>query len=338
MGVLDAFLSTWSQARATFGEGTPRDGAGLDNSSRLESIRGDVEAAAPGSNWTGSGADGYADENARQANALGVMAGLDRRLAAEVDRSAAVVAAGRRDLDAVRKWVVDAAATVPSTVAGEQWLWPVVSKGANEVAEIIQRSHADLAAIAARMRGIGAEYDELNRHPEKDDDATPVSFGSGEGTSDLPETTFDLNDVVQLAPYDPSDPRTFGPRGYRELVPGSGTWIPDPSSPDYRPTPVEAPLDLDDVECRPPYVAGDESTYGPFGYQELVPGSGTWVPIPGGPAWPSDPPDRPLDLTDIEYRPPYVSGDETTYGPYGYTELIPGGGVWVPDANAGGPR
>lgn len=163
MGLLDAFLSTWEQARATFGEGVPQDGAGLDNSARLDSVRGDVEAAMPGSGWTGAGAERYADANSRQASALGAMADLDRRLAAEVDRSAAVVAAGRRDLDAVRQWVVDAAATVPQTLAGEQLLWPVVSKGAGEVAEIIARSHGDLTAIAARMRVLGAEYDALGR-------------------------------------------------------------------------------------------------------------------------------------------------------------------------------
>ncbi|OBI76664.1 EspA/EspE family type VII secretion system effector [Mycobacterium sp. E740] len=335
MGVLEAFLSTWQRARTTFGEGTPQGGDGFDQSARFRQLQGDVDAAAP-RDWTGAGSDSYADSNRRQGRALGAMADLDQRLKAEVDRSAAVVSAGRRDLEAVRQWVVDAAATVPRTALGEQMLWPVVSRGAAEVAEIIERSHGDLAAIANRMRALGAEYDELGG--SADDDAGDVSLLSDGKKGDLPQTTFDLKDVVQLAPHDPDDPRTFGPRGYRELVPGSGTWIPDPSSPDYRPTPVEAPLDLDDVEYRPPYVPGDESTYGPFGYQELVPGSGTWVPTPGGPAWPSDPPHRPLDINDIEYRPPYVSGDETTYGPYGYTELIPGGGVWVPEADADGPR
>lgn len=31
---LDAFYSTWSDARKTFGQGTPQDGSNLDNSSR----------------------------------------------------------------------------------------------------------------------------------------------------------------------------------------------------------------------------------------------------------------------------------------------------------------
>nr|WP_090339269.1 EspA/EspE family type VII secretion system effector [Mycolicibacterium malmesburyense]CRL67477.1 Biofilm regulator BssS [Mycolicibacterium malmesburyense] len=163
MSVVDAFLSTWSRARDSFGEGTPQDGAGLDHSARLESLRDDVEAAGPGSDWTGPGAEGYGDRNARQARTLGAMADLDRRLAAELGRSAAVVAAGRRELDAVRQWVEDAVATVPATPTGERMLWPVVSRGAGEIAEIIERSHRDLDAIAARMRAIGAEYEQLGR-------------------------------------------------------------------------------------------------------------------------------------------------------------------------------
>lgn len=161
VSVVDAFLSTWSRARASFGEGIPQGGGQLANSQRLQSLRDEVEAAAPGSDWTGSGAESYRIKNARQARILDAMADLDRRLAAEVDRSAAVVAAGRRELDAVRQWVVDAAATVPATPAGEQMLWPVVNKGAGEVAEIIERSHSDLAAIAERMRALAVEYDEL---------------------------------------------------------------------------------------------------------------------------------------------------------------------------------
>lgn len=163
MSVVDAFLSTWSRARATFGEGIPQDGGGLDHSALFESLRDEVEAAGPGSDWTGLGAEGYRDQNARQARTLGAMAELDRRLAAEVDRSAEVVQAGRRELDAVRQWVVDAAAVVPATLEGDRMLWPLVSKGAAEVAEIIQRSHRDLESIAARMRALGTEYEELGR-------------------------------------------------------------------------------------------------------------------------------------------------------------------------------
>lgn len=170
MGVLDAFLSTWERARATFGEGAPQGGDDFDHSTQLRVLQSEVEAASPKSDWTGTGSDTYAEANQRHSRALGAMADLDQRVRAEVDRSAAVVTAGRRDLDAVRQWVIDAASTVPPTAAGERMLWPVISKGASEIAEIIQRSHGDLSAIATRLRGLGNEYDELGR---SEDDGTP---------------------------------------------------------------------------------------------------------------------------------------------------------------------
>ena len=63
----------------------------------------------------------------------------------------------------------------------------------------------------------------------------------------MPPTALDLNDIVYKKPFDPNDLETRGPRGYKELVPDSGVWVPDPSSQFYTPTPVEKPLDLDDI-------------------------------------------------------------------------------------------
>lgn len=160
MGVLAAFLSTWEHARTTFGEGPVHGGDGLDQSSRFRRLQGDVDAAAP-RDWTGASSESYAEANQRQSRALAAMAELDQSLKAEVDRSAVVVAAGRRDLEAVRQWVVDAAAAVPETTLGEQMLWPVISKGASEVAEIIRRSDRELSAIAERMRVLADEYQAL---------------------------------------------------------------------------------------------------------------------------------------------------------------------------------
>jgi len=161
VGVLEGFLSTWSNARATFGDGVPPDGAQFDSSAQLRQLQCDVQSAVPGSTWTGSGSDTYTDANSRHRRTLGAIAELDIRLGAEMDRSATVVAAGRRDLDAVKQWVVDVASTVPKTAAGEQMLWPVVSKGSRAVAEIIQRSNADLAGIAERMKALSVEYQAL---------------------------------------------------------------------------------------------------------------------------------------------------------------------------------
>jgi uncharacterized protein YukE len=326
VSALDGFLSTWSQARTTFGQGTPSEGAQLDRSGQLRGLQDDVTSAAPGSNWTGSGSDTYAEANSRHARTLGNLADLDKRLGAEVDRSAAAVAAGRRDLDAVRQWVVDAAATVPRTAAGDRMLWSVVSKGSGELTDIINRSNGDLAAIAQRIRGLGGEYDEL-RQPKESPGAEPVNVkGDGDEKGDVPKTALDLNDIVQLSPYDPKDPKTFGPSGFKELVPGSGTWVPDPNSPDYRPTPVEAPLDLNDIEHLNP------GTLGRPGLMELVPGSGTWVPDPSSPSYQPHPPQAPLDLNDI------VIIDQQALGQPWEMELIPGSGVWVPDPNYGNPR
>ena len=158
MSVLAAFLSTWERAHTTFGEGTPQTGERFDRSAQLRGLQGDVDAAAPKSDWMGTAADSYAEANQRHSRALGAMADLDQRLRVEVDRSAAVVSAGRRELEAVRQWVVDAAATVPRTAAGDRMLWPVVSRGAGEVAEIVQRSNGELAVIADRIRALGDEY------------------------------------------------------------------------------------------------------------------------------------------------------------------------------------
>jgi EspA/EspE family len=181
MGVLNAFLSTWERARTTFGEGVPHSGDHFDHSAQLRGLQAEVESASPRFDWTGSGSDTYAEANGRHGRALGAMADLDQRLRAEVDRSAAVVAAGRRDLDVVRQRVIDAASTVPPTAAGERALWPVVSQGANEIAEIIQRSHGDLSAIAERLRELGSPYDEVGR-PQDDATVAPVSFeGDDEG-------------------------------------------------------------------------------------------------------------------------------------------------------------
>lgn len=314
MGALEAFLSTWTRARTTFGEGTPRGGAEFDQSGRLRELQRTVESSAPGSHWTGSGSDTYAEANDRQARTLGRLADLDQRLGAEVERSAAVVAAGRRDLDAVRKWVLDVAATVPNTAAGERMLWPVVSKGSSEIVDILNRSTGDLSAIAQRIRGIGGEYDEFGG-------AEPLNVkGNGDEKKALPENALDLKDIKR------TNPGALGPYGYMELVPGSGVWVPDPSSPNYRPSPAEAPLDLNDVmQLRP-------GALGPTGYMELVPNSGTWVPDPDSPTFPKSPPEAPVDLDKIVVRDPQALGQPWE------VELIPNSGVWVPDPNYGGPR
>jgi hypothetical protein len=325
VSALDAFLATWSQARTTFGQGTPSEGSRFDQSGRLLGLQDDVTSLAPGSTWTGSGSDTYAEANSRHARTLGNLADLDKRLGAEVDRSAAVVAAGRRDLDAVRKWVVDAAATVPRTAAGDRMLWSVVSKGSGELTDIVNRSNGDLAAIAQRIRGLGSEYDEL-QGPKESPDADALNVkGDGDDKKDVPETALDLKDIVR------KDPGALGDPGYMELVPDSGVWVPDPRSPSYRPSPVEAPLDYNDIEYYP-NVPGKPKVLGPTGYMELVPGSGAWVPDPNSPFYQPHTPEAPVDLNKIQIVDPKV------LVPNDQVELWPHSGVLMPDPTLGRPN
>ncbi len=161
MTVLGAFLSTWDDARATFGSDTPVGGSEFDRSAQFHELRSTVLSVAPGGEWTGAAAEAYDGRNREHAGTIGRLAALDRRLGAEVDRSAAVVTAGRRDLDSVKQWVIDAAASVPSTAAGDRALLPVVAKGTAEITAIISRSNTDLDAIAARIREIGTAYGDV---------------------------------------------------------------------------------------------------------------------------------------------------------------------------------
>lgn len=120
MSVLDAFLATWSNARSTFGQGTPQSGAQFDNSATLRQLESDLKSAAPGSRWTGTAASAYDTANTEHRRVLRQLAGLDQRLRAHVDQSSEVVAAGRRQLDEVRKWVIDASASVPTGSTGNE--------------------------------------------------------------------------------------------------------------------------------------------------------------------------------------------------------------------------
>lgn len=163
MSVLNAFLSTWSTARSTFGESTPQTGASFDNSASLRQLQTDLGSATSGTRWTGSAASAYDAANTEHRRVIGAIAGLDQRLRSAVDQSAAVVATGRGNLDAVRKWVLDAAASVPRNAAGERMLLPIVQRGISQVAEIVRSSNGDLDAIGAKIRALGAEYQALGK-------------------------------------------------------------------------------------------------------------------------------------------------------------------------------
>lgn len=165
MGVLDGFETVYSDARQTFGHGTPQDGSQFDKSSQLRRMQSTVHSARPGSHWTGSAADAYSGQNEKHGRRLGALADLDTRLRTEIDRSSQVVADGRRKLDAVRQWVHDAASTVPPGRNRERMLHPIVSRGAAEIADVVKKSNADLSSIAGRVRNIGGDYQMLGDGP-----------------------------------------------------------------------------------------------------------------------------------------------------------------------------
>lgn len=173
MGVLDGFLSTWSKARETFGQGTPPDGAKYDESEPLRRLQANVQSAAPGPHWSGTAATAYNTVNDDHREAIGKLAGLDQRLAAQVNQSTQIVATGRQNLDAVRQWVLDAAASVPSGKNREQLLMPIVQKGLSHVTDIVTKSNGDLSTIGGQIRTIGGEYQALgNQKFGSADDAT----------------------------------------------------------------------------------------------------------------------------------------------------------------------
>lgn len=158
MSVLDAFLSTWSDARSTFGEGTPETGAQYDKSGPLRDMQTTVQSAAPGSTWIGRAASAYGTANTEHGDVFGKLAGLDQRLSAQVNQSSQVVEAGRRNLDALRQWVVDAAASVPPGKNRDQMLLPIVQKGLGQLTDIVTKSNGDLGKIGGEIRALDAEF------------------------------------------------------------------------------------------------------------------------------------------------------------------------------------
>jgi uncharacterized protein YukE len=163
VNALDAFMSTWDRARATFGEGRPVEGSEFDKSAQLRELQETAQSARPGEHWTGAAADNYTDTNAQHAAKLGQIAELDERLGAEITRSAEVVLAGRRDLDTLKQWVTDAARTSgkTTTAAADRALWSTISKASSEMSEIVERSHTELITVARRIRTLGDEFDSL---------------------------------------------------------------------------------------------------------------------------------------------------------------------------------
>ncbi|WP_102144075.1 EspA/EspE family type VII secretion system effector [Mycobacterium hubeiense] len=161
MSVLGAFYTTWDNARQTYGQGTPETGEKFDNSSKLRQLESGLEAAAPGSRWSGSAATNYDAANTEHRRVIGELATLDQKLKTQVDQSAEVVSAGRRDLENLRKWVADMEASIPPGKSGEQMRMALAQKGLAQLQEIVQRSNGESNAIAAEIRKLQGEFEAL---------------------------------------------------------------------------------------------------------------------------------------------------------------------------------
>jgi hypothetical protein len=144
-----------------FGEGTPETGAQYDKSGPLRDMQTTVQSAAPGSKWTGGAARAYGTANANHGDVFVKLAGLDQRLSAQANQSSQVVDAGRRNLDAVRQWVIDAAASVPPGKNRDQMLLPIVQKGLSQLTEIVTKSNGDLGKIGGEIRSLDSEFKAL---------------------------------------------------------------------------------------------------------------------------------------------------------------------------------
>jgi hypothetical protein len=322
MSALDAFYSTWDQARNTFGSGVPQSGAEFDRSSQLRDMQTAVQAATPDSRWQGSAADAYTAKNEKHAAVYGKLADLDQRMAAEVDRSAAVVSAGRQNLDQVRDWVTSAAASAPNDKSGEYVKLVIASKGLGQISDIIQQSNNEMSAIGERVRGIGKEYDEIGGDKKK---KAPDAKGLTDafGPKLVPQFGSNGPVVLDLDDVKRKDRGDEIPPNYMELVPGSGVYVPDPKDWRTKPHPPKHPVNLTDIrsDYEGPHLGG---LYPDI---ELVPG--VYIPDPTNPDYKPREPAVPFDLSKIVRVD--VDPSKRIFAPSDTKELGRGSGVFYPN-------
>lgn len=161
MGALDAFYTTWSQARTTFGEGAPTTGEASDGSARLREMQSTIESAAPDDRWQGTASQAYAAKNAEHAAVYGKLADLDQRMAAEVSRAARVVSSGRQNLEQTQSWVSSMDASIPPGKSGEIMRVILASKGIGQISDVITQSTGDMDEIGRRIEDIRKEYEAI---------------------------------------------------------------------------------------------------------------------------------------------------------------------------------
>lgn len=188
MGVIDGFDATWSQARQTYGEGTPTTGEKFDQSSTLNNLKSTMDGAAPGSRWSGGASEAYGAANTEHQRVIGAIGDLDKQLGTQVTNAANLVNSGRNDLDSVKKWVHDAAATTQNNQAGERMKMTIVSRGLGQLTEVINNTDGQMQKVKGEIDKIKGEYEALGTgqkfSKEGQGDADPLGEDAGDEKDD----------------------------------------------------------------------------------------------------------------------------------------------------------
>jgi hypothetical protein len=217
---IDGFLSTWSNARQTFGAGTPQTGDQYDHSAKLTNLQSTVQTAAPGGSWTGAASEAYGKANTQHGEALGQMAGLDKRLAAEINNSAQVVATGRQNLDALRQWVVDAANAVPPGKNAEQIKMQIAQKGLAQLQDIIKQSNSQSNEIGERIGKLGGEWQELDKKTFKKGGNGDIMTAGGQEMGPIPPEQQAKEDVEKTLKTGDKDAAARVDKALSSIQPG----------------------------------------------------------------------------------------------------------------------
>lgn len=223
MTALDGFFATMTEARATFGEGTPQSGTSFDRSAQLGELGARVDTAAPGLVWSGAAATGYRKANDDHRQVFGRLADLDRRLADQITRSARVVTQGRTTIDAVGRWVTAAADSVPSSGGGRDMAHlQIATKGLRRLTDVVTRSHGELAAVGRDISSLAGEYEGTGlQRFAPGDNASDATAASGDDEQDggddgralagqaaLPQSRRDPAVLDRIAAHLPASPLT----------------------------------------------------------------------------------------------------------------------------------
>ncbi|WP_186446970.1 EspA/EspE family type VII secretion system effector [Mycolicibacterium porcinum] len=188
MSALDAFYSTWSRAKDTFGAGTPTDGSQYDgSSSKLMQLQSTIKSAAPDDRWQGTASQAYAAANEEHAAVYQKLADLDKKMAAEVTNAANIVTTGRTQLDNTKSWVDSAVNSLPTSLssqAREKSLIPIAKEGITQVNHTVQNANTEMNTIAGRVTGLRGEFDALTDQKFARDQGEGKGKGEGEKNGD----------------------------------------------------------------------------------------------------------------------------------------------------------